>query len=241
MLAPLIYSDSTAIVPAAVRNSWAQRQYLRTLLKRLDVDCVIDVGANVGGFGNELRAIGYKGSIVSFEPDPDSYKKLHANASEDPDWTPVNMALGRASGQAEFNIMAQSVFNSFLNPTKTEANNAGHGNRIKSRIVVPVHTADEVLPELLDRHKSRRPYLKMDTQGYDLEVFRGARTIRESLVGMQSELSIKPLYEGAPAWREALAEYEDGGFELSAIYAVHPEAPELVDVDCHLVRRSAAV
>ncbi len=37
---------------------------------------ILDVGANDGHFGSEMREQGYRGRIVSFEPIPSVFKKL---------------------------------------------------------------------------------------------------------------------------------------------------------------------
>ena len=45
LLAPIIYRDGVALVPKNVGPDWGERQFLRRLLKRLQVECVFDVGA----------------------------------------------------------------------------------------------------------------------------------------------------------------------------------------------------
>jgi hypothetical protein len=60
----------------------------------------------------------------------------------------------------------------------------------------------------------------MDTQGFDLEVFKGAGDSVRDVVGLQSEISIKPAYHGMPHYLEALSVYERAGFELFDVTAV---------------------
>ena len=51
------------------------------MLGELRVDCVLDVGANVGQFGDMLRTIGYMGTIVSFEPVDATFRTLAEHAA----------------------------------------------------------------------------------------------------------------------------------------------------------------
>jgi len=52
-------------------------------------------------------------------------------------------------------------------------------------------------------------FLKMDTQGYDLEVFKGASGCLDLIQGIQSELSVQPLYKNMPHYNKVLTEYEN--------------------------------
>src|SRR5438874_6323008 len=101
----------------ALNPHWYQLAYLGSLLRRLDADCVIDVGANAGQFGHQLRAAGYKGLILSFEPDPAVFRELQRNAGGDAAWEAFSMALGAQRGELQLNIMSRSEFNSFRSPT----------------------------------------------------------------------------------------------------------------------------
>lgn len=55
-------------------------------LNRFDIDLVLDVGANVGQFASELRSVGYKGNLVSFEPLSAAHMALSEAASRDSRW-----------------------------------------------------------------------------------------------------------------------------------------------------------
>jgi FkbM family methyltransferase len=238
-LSSVLYKNGGAIVLPKIAPHWPQRKFLRSLLQRLDIDCVIDVGANVGQYGNELRMIGYDGQIVSFEPAPDCFALLSRRAETDPHWHAVNLALGAQAGAAMFNEMKASVFNSFRLPSAKETDLFSTENAVIRQTEVAVERLDIVLPQLRAKYGFRNIFLKMDTQGFDLQVFSGATAILPEIVAMQSELPVKRIYEDIPSWRDAIAVYEEAGFELSALYPVNPSMAELVEMDCYLVNRAA--
>jgi len=74
-------------------------------LKRLAIDCVWDVGANVGQYGVELRLLGYNGLIISFEPDQSNFEKLKSRSKRDSKWLAMNFALGRNPEKLDLNIV----------------------------------------------------------------------------------------------------------------------------------------
>lgn len=223
-----------------LRPHWGARRFLRRFLRRLEVDCVLDVGANVGQYAEELRLIGYEGLIVSFEPGPTAYRELAIRAGSDPKWIALEIALGRSPGEEKLNIMARSDFNSFRTPSNDDTHAFDSMNTVVDTVSVQVSTVTEMLAELQRAHGFTRPYLKMDTQGFDLEVFEGAAGALESIVGIQSEVSVKRIYEGTPNWRESVACYESAGFELAGLSSVTPWEDELIELDCFLVNRRLA-
>src|SRR4051812_49758697 len=56
--------------------NWIAERQLAELLTRYAVNVVLDVGANVGQYGQLLRRVGYTGHIVSFEPVPACFAEL---------------------------------------------------------------------------------------------------------------------------------------------------------------------
>jgi FkbM family methyltransferase len=237
MLRDLLKRAVMPFVLDQIRAPWPQRQFLRNLLQRLEIDCVLDVGANVGQFGEELRLIGYSGLIISFEPDPETYAKLVANIAGRHKWVALNLALGSASGTAELNIMASSAFNSFRAPSSVDTKMYEDANRVVKSVHAEVDTLSRLLPDLMRTHGFSRPFLKMDTQGFDVEIFRGAREVYPLIAGLQSELPIKHLYEGTLPWEATVAEYQNAGFAPAGFYQVNPGYAELIELDCYFVRQ----
>jgi hypothetical protein len=84
------------IVPPDEEHIFHAVRYLRRLFDLLRIDCVLDVGANLGQYRDFLRdKVGYTGLIVSFEPIPSHVQILKDRAQQsDPDWQIEDCALG---------------------------------------------------------------------------------------------------------------------------------------------------
>lgn len=83
-------------------------------IRSRNVDLVVDVGANIGQYGESLRKDGFEGWIVSFEPTGAAYQALAARAGRDGRWKALNMALGEKEGTVEINVSEDLVFSSIL-------------------------------------------------------------------------------------------------------------------------------
>lgn len=188
------------------------------LLKALNwfnVDLVIDVGANVGQFASELRLVGYRGRIVSFEPIFNAYQELLKKASHDPLWQVYpRCAVGDKIGKVKINIAANSVSSSILPMTQSHLDAAPDSCYIDTEEVQMI-TLDSVSEEILAG--SKVPFLKIDVQGYEMQVLNGAMQTLPKICGILCELSLVELYEGQKLWIDIIRWLEDKGFALWAI------------------------
>ncbi len=210
-------------------------RHLRQLLAFLDVDCVFDVGANDGGFARMLRGpCVYRGRIISFEPNPTVFLELARAAADDPLWDVEQLALGARAGPATFQAYDISTLASLRSLKDTPHAPARIGVR---EVAVEVERTDRYLRLARERLGFRRPFRKMDTQGFDLEVARGAGEMLRDFVGLQSEVAFQTLYEDAPDYRSAIDFYEAAGFRLSRLVPIHElHFPTLVEMDAIMVR-----
>ena len=210
-------------------------RHLAKLLSYLDVDCVFDVGANVGQYGHMLReCVGYRGRIVSFEPNPAAFAALERLACRDDQWHVEQIALGNIAGTAEFHAYARSELGSFLTFSASE-----HAPRTMAShtVKVPIETLSSYFGEAQWRWGFKRAFLKLDTQGFDLEVAKGAGQSLREFVGLQSEIAFQPIYEGAPNYTSALSFYQSKGFTISRLIPIHDiHFPQLVEMDVIMVR-----
>ena len=93
-------------------------RHVAWLLRELEVNIVLDVGANLGQYARSLRANGYAGRIVSFEPVPHIADRLEKRASGDPDWQVLRCALGDRDETAEIHVgVGQARLSSLLPAT----------------------------------------------------------------------------------------------------------------------------
>src|SRR5260221_3378657 len=77
---------------------------IRAALHLAKIDLVVDVGANSGQFGIEMRRAGFDGVLLSFEPGVDAFRHLSKNAKDDKLWKDFNYALGEEGIHAAFQI-----------------------------------------------------------------------------------------------------------------------------------------
>lgn len=210
-------------------------RHLSKLFKYLNVDCVFDVGANVGQYGRMLRDfVGYKGNIISFEPNKSAFIELKIASQGDKNWHAEQIALGSASGLAEFHAYDQSELGSFRH-----FNTSTHVPRsiIDNKYTVNVQTIAEYITKAREKYNFQAPFLKLDTQGFDAEVVKGAGISINNFVGLQSEIAFQNIYENSPDYVTSIKLYESLGFVMSRLVPIHEiHFPELVEMDVIMIR-----
>jgi FkbM family methyltransferase len=176
------------------------------------VDLVIDVGANDGGYGRALRRGGYTGSILSFEPLTDAHGRLQRLASADSKWyVAPRMALGSEQLEHRINIAGNSRSSSMLSMDRRHVSAAPESRYVGTETVT-VCRLDDVDHDVVGR--AVVPFLKIDTQGFEMPVLEGATRMLERAVGVQLELSLTRLYEGQVLYEDIIKWLDDRGFCL---------------------------
>lgn len=228
------------IVPRGDLEQRALCLHLTDLFHKLDIQCVLDVGANRGQYYRFLRErVGYRGLVVSFEPISCNLVDLREQAKGDPRWIIRGSALGSRETRMEINVMKADLLSSFLTPHPSMVEMFRDHNVVDRRESVEVRRLDSVIEEL-DALDLRNLYLKVDTQGYDLEVIRGAPLTLPRVRALQTEISMRPLYAGAPSFRETLDTLLACSFAVSGMFpVVRDPAMRVVEFDCVMVNSPA--
>jgi FkbM family methyltransferase len=212
------------------RCSFVFVQRRLALLAHHGIDLLLDVGANRGQYAGTMRGRGYTGRIVSFEPVASAFAGLSARAEGDPDWRVENYALGDTPGRGRINVSANSCSSSLLEMLPEHARVAPDSVYVGEE-EIEIRTLDEVFAGGFP--PGARPFLKLDTQGFERKVLEGARSILDSILGVQIEMSLVPLYRGGALLPEMLDYLQERGFLLELLEPgfSDPQSGRLLQVD----------
>lgn len=187
---------------------------LARALEAFDVTTVIDIGANVGQFGLQLRRAGFAGEIRSCEPLGGAFAELSARSSRDPRWHVLRTAVGREEGEIEINVAANSFSSSILDMTAAHTDNAPGSDYVAVERVPLTTVATLVDTWGVD---PARTLLKIDTQGYEAEVLAGTGELVREFAAIQVEMSFVELYRGQQLFDEAYAQMREWGLRMHAL------------------------
>ncbi|OXA80910.1 FkbM family methyltransferase [Flavobacterium branchiophilum NBRC 15030 = ATCC 35035] len=184
------------------------------LLEYHNIDVILDIGANIGQYGCLMRSLGYKGAIISFEPTQKAFETLQKNAKQSKNWSVYNYSLGDKNEKTYINISHNSVSSSMLDdlPLLTQA--APKAKFIEKE-AIEVKTLDTIFESL--NISGNNIYMKIDTQGYEEFVLKGATNSLNKIKGIQIEMSLIPSYKGTITFEKMKSNIEQLGFELLAI------------------------
>ena len=183
----------------------AEERFLRAFSGRLQDGVVLDVGANAGSYSAFVRSLAPRARISAFEPHPRTIGVLRETAAKHT-FEALNLAMGEANGSVTLYDFAESDGSTQASLDATAVNLHGGGPTI-------AHPVECVA---LDSYAAVRGWerialLKIDTEGFDVAVLRGARRlIAERRIGMiQFEfipsnivrpVTMKDFYEALPGY-----------------------------------------
>ena len=181
-----------------------------------DAPVILDIGANVGQTAERFR-VNFPSSVIHcFEPGTETFKALREKFATTKNVHVWPQAVGSNVGKQTFAENTEPDMSSFLELSAT-----GWGE-VKTRAVVDVTTVDQFVR---DQDLAKIDILKSDTQGYELEVFKGAEeTMRANRIGLvYFEFIFSEMYRDLPRFDEVFAFLADHGFSLVSVYDIHEQ------------------
>ncbi len=191
---------------ASYQLNLALKNYCSTL------SSIIDVGANMGQFAIASSYIYPSAKIYSFEPDPDIFKILKENTKDNNGIILFNKALGSSTGTLDFYRNDYSHASSAL-PIHENQKKLVPGTSNVSKISVEVDTLAGFLAE---NDLSKPVLLKLDVQGFEKEVLKGAGEKIKVVDYILFETSFVEMYEGEPLFEEMHDYLSSLGFKIIA-------------------------
>ncbi len=197
-----------------------------SLLRTLDVDGIIDVGANRGQFSLACRIAAPEIPILAFEPIPeeaDLYAKVHSGGKV----VLKRCALGETASTATL-YLSRSLDSSSLLPIGKLQVEAYPETGEAGTITVDVRTLDSFLLDVAGRQQQ---LLKIDVQGYEFNVLRGAGEMLKLCRFVYVECSEVALYDGQALRQEVAALLAEKGFLKSTSYNHSYSRGKLIQAD----------
>jgi FkbM family methyltransferase len=200
----------------------------------MDFLTVLDAGASRGQFALFASARYPRAKLICFEPLPESCALLRrVTAGRDVEIHAV--ALGARGEDRDLNVSAQDDSSSLL-PIGPRQVSEFPGTQRARTIPVAVRPLDEYVPADL-----RRPaLLKIDVQGFELEVLKGASRALDSIDAVFVECSFSELYTGQATVGAVIQLLAERGFRLVDIYGLIRDASGAALQGDFLFRRDGA-
>ena len=194
------------------------------------ITTVLDVGANVGQFGVDLRRHGYQGQIYSFEPVKQNFDLLISTSRDDSGWHAINLALGKEIAVSRINVSDNDGLSSSILPMGDLHKGVFPKSEYKYSEEIQVSTLnDEILRLGIDPSIT---LLKMDVQGYEKNVILGGSDQLNKFPLCFLEASLSPLYKGEASLLELLNLLDSLVHHLTEVFrGVQDKRGRLLQVD----------
>lgn len=170
------------------------------ILAQYEIETVIDIGANNGQFASHIREILPDARILSFEPLPEVYRQLCNKVSNDLLIKVFPFALSDKEGEIDINQSSFSPSSSLLAMSELHKEEFPFSSD-HSTISVQMRTLDGLF------HQGLIPLIgnlliKMDVQGHEDAVIRGAEHVISRAHLVIVEVGFLSLYEGQPLFED---------------------------------------
>ena len=195
---------------------------------------VLDIGANVGQFAVAAAKLFPRVHVHSFEPVPESFKKLSKNVSKLPNVSIYQMALGDTDEETMCHVNRHSQSSSILSLSQ-EHRAAFPDAREIGQVPIRISRMDSVFAE---QTLEAPVLLKLDVQGYEAHVLRGGEETLKRIQYVIAETSFKSLYHGETLFLDFIQLMHARGFQFlrPVGWLCDPHTGEVVQMDALFVR-----
>ena len=172
-------------------------------------ETIIDIGSNKGQFILLMEKLFPNKTVYSFEPIREMINKQKKFFEYKKNIIFHNLALGSSITSKDFLITNRMDSSSFLKIAQD--NNESKNYLIKEKRNIKVSTLDEIL---IDKKIARPIFIKMDVQGYELEVLKGSNNLLKIADYLLLEVSENEMYQNQPTEKIIIEYLKDLNFNI---------------------------
>ena len=185
------------------------------------IDLIIDVGGNIGQFAQISRKKFPDAHIISIEPLPAPFSQLEAWAKKDGNTTVLNIGVGEVDTILPINLHVDHSPSSSMLSTHDGGLEIFPQMTRQNTLEVPVRRLDDVLAEI-GRPAGPNTLLKLDVQGFEEHVLRGAPETLRQVSALLTEVNIDPMYEGQAEFFNLCQLAYAAGLRYAGNYSQYP-------------------
>lgn len=183
----------------------------------------LDIGAR-GVVKSDLALLGNMVDIVGFEPDKSACDKLNADYAHRPGpWGSVrfiDQALGSERKEETLHITHKGGTSSIYRPCAGAGALFGREGYYTVRESVPIHV--DTLDSVARKYSiGEADHIKLDVEGYELEVLKGAGKMCAGLSAIRIEIVFHDLREGQPRYFELFEQLDAYGLMPMGFVELH--------------------
>ena len=215
----------TAVEEFVARKNQLEQEYFAYFFAELrltaPIRMIVDIGAHEGNVTRMFHDAFGEAAIHAIEPDPETYGRLAGGINGQPNVRTHNMGIGARSGRTRLHRTAESMCCSFLPPVQKQP------AFLKPGLLEPIGTVDVpmmTLAEFCWRESIEViDLLKTDTQGYELEVLRGAGDMLQPdrIRGIMVEINFCQQYVGQASAGAILDMLIGAGYSIFTWRGIH--------------------
>jgi FkbM family methyltransferase len=205
-------------------------------IKEAGIKTVIDVGAYSGEFASAIHAVLPAAHIYAFEPLEDCHRRLRERLGGNGSLEAFPVAVGERCGTIDF-WRSSFLKSSSALPMSKLHQTAFPWSAKNDRITVRLETLDHCIGE---RDLSSKVFLKIDVQGYEDRVLKGASQVLKRVDYVLVEVSFRPLYEEQAKFHEIYDILLGSGFSYAGNMeqTLSPQDGSILQADALFVRDS---
>jgi FkbM family methyltransferase len=230
------------MLPAWIRGNYAIDEiagdplFSRTVVGRSFAEQplgFVDIGAR-GGVHDLVAPIAKMVAVLGFEPDGPACDELNAKLLTDKTWARalcLPVALSDAAGPATLHLCAAPTNHSLL---PVDADFVARYRMEKfaqtGSLALNTQALDTVLFDTLAAEPGWGEFLKIDTQGTELEILQGARrTLRERTAAIFVEVEFCQIYERQKLFSDLELFLRGEGFSFFGFHSTHERSRKFLD------------